>query len=220
MLHGSCLCGQVRYEYTGDLGPIAMCHCTQCRRAQGSAFGTNSPVQAAGFQYLSGRDSVKEFEGGTFEFRKQAINRSPAIRLSINNKSEQYVQPQQAGHANLIRVISSRDHSRVQGHVFLDQPAHAEVDHVIVEVSGNQDILEHWLEPAKSRLAEGVACGEAESETGVGVVTCITIDNRDLWRGGQQKALQVDGSGRTDPETGKVAVGSLTSKQQLGPNRF
>ncbi len=43
MLKGACLCGQIQYEYTGELGPIAMCHCSQCRRAQGSAYATNSP---------------------------------------------------------------------------------------------------------------------------------------------------------------------------------
>lgn len=62
MLQGSCLCGQVRYEYTGELGPIVMCHCSQCRRAQGSAYGTNSSIQTAQFRYLSGQELVKEFE--------------------------------------------------------------------------------------------------------------------------------------------------------------
>lgn len=62
MLKGTCLCGQVQYEYTGELGPIAMCHCSQCRRAQGSAYGTNSPIEASHFRVVSGRELVKEFE--------------------------------------------------------------------------------------------------------------------------------------------------------------
>ena len=62
MLQGRCLCGQIEYEYAGELGPIAMCHCSQCRRAQGTAFGTNSPIQAAAFRFVSGRDLVREFE--------------------------------------------------------------------------------------------------------------------------------------------------------------
>ena len=32
---GGCLCGGVRYEVTGALRPIVMCHCTQCRRTTG-----------------------------------------------------------------------------------------------------------------------------------------------------------------------------------------
>ena len=62
MLLGSCLCGGVQYEYDGDLGPIAMCHCSQCRRAQGSAYATNSPVQAAQFRFVTGQELIKEFE--------------------------------------------------------------------------------------------------------------------------------------------------------------
>lgn len=62
MFQGSCLCGQVQYEYSGELGPIAMCHCSQCRRAQGTAYGTNSPIQKAHFRFVSGGDLVKEFE--------------------------------------------------------------------------------------------------------------------------------------------------------------
>ncbi len=32
---GSCLCGNVKYEAKGELRPIALCHCTQCRKASG-----------------------------------------------------------------------------------------------------------------------------------------------------------------------------------------
>ncbi len=62
MFHGSCLCGEVQYEYSGELGPIAMCHCSQCRRAQGSAFATNSPVQVSQLRFVTGQELVKEFE--------------------------------------------------------------------------------------------------------------------------------------------------------------
>jgi hypothetical protein len=32
---GACLCGAVRYEVTGPLRPVVLCHCTQCRRSTG-----------------------------------------------------------------------------------------------------------------------------------------------------------------------------------------
>lgn len=62
MLQGSCLCGVVQYEYSGELGPIAMWHCSQCRRAQGSAYATNSPIRASQFRFVTGQELVKEFE--------------------------------------------------------------------------------------------------------------------------------------------------------------
>lgn len=35
---GGCLCGQVRYECTGDPAMVAVCHCKNCQRQAGSAF--------------------------------------------------------------------------------------------------------------------------------------------------------------------------------------
>ena len=38
MYTGQCLCGDITFEYEGPLGPLSLCHCSQCRRAHGSAF--------------------------------------------------------------------------------------------------------------------------------------------------------------------------------------
>jgi hypothetical protein len=62
MLTGSCLCGAVRYEIDGKIGPVAHCHCITCRKAQGGAFVTNAPVRKKYFRLTSGDDSVVEFE--------------------------------------------------------------------------------------------------------------------------------------------------------------
>lgn len=32
---GGCLCGNVRYEASGDMRPVIACHCTQCRKTSG-----------------------------------------------------------------------------------------------------------------------------------------------------------------------------------------
>jgi hypothetical protein len=37
-LKGSCLCGDVRYTVADDFQYALICHCSQCRRATGSAF--------------------------------------------------------------------------------------------------------------------------------------------------------------------------------------
>lgn len=59
---GSCLCRAVRFEVTGDLAPIQVCHCGDCRKAQGAAFGTNIPVASADFRLLSGEDHLQAYE--------------------------------------------------------------------------------------------------------------------------------------------------------------
>lgn len=61
MYTGSCLCGGVRFGIEGELGPIQICHCVQCRKAQGAPFATNSPVQSAAFTLLQGADLLKAY---------------------------------------------------------------------------------------------------------------------------------------------------------------
>jgi hypothetical protein len=62
MLSGSCLCGRVRYEIDGKIGPPGHCHCATCRKAQGGAFVTNAPVRTKYFRLASGDDAVTAFE--------------------------------------------------------------------------------------------------------------------------------------------------------------
>ena len=59
---GSCLCGTVRFEITGELAPIQICHCGVCRKAQGSAFATNIPVAAEHFRLITGEDRLRAYE--------------------------------------------------------------------------------------------------------------------------------------------------------------
>jgi hypothetical protein len=59
---GGCLCGGVRYEYAGEFSQVVYCHCAQCRKAQGSAFGTNAPIEADKFRLLAGAQLLKAYE--------------------------------------------------------------------------------------------------------------------------------------------------------------
>ena len=59
---GSCLCGTIRYEIRGELGPIVLCHCVQCRKAQGSAFASNAAVRATDFAIVAGQDALAAYE--------------------------------------------------------------------------------------------------------------------------------------------------------------
>ena len=58
---GGCLCGGVRYEVEGPLAAVQLCHCGQCRKAQGSAFGANLPVATAAFRLIQGEDLLREY---------------------------------------------------------------------------------------------------------------------------------------------------------------
>ena len=61
MLRGSCLCGSVRYEIRGAPGRITHCHCSQCRKAHGAAFGTYARVDWADFTLVSGQSDIGSY---------------------------------------------------------------------------------------------------------------------------------------------------------------
>ena len=58
MLAGSCLCGHVRYELDGELGPIGHCHCRTCRKAHAAAFNSTARVERERFRWVRGEERV------------------------------------------------------------------------------------------------------------------------------------------------------------------
>lgn len=62
MYKGGCLCGAVRFTITGPIRNPVYYHCSQCRKAQGSAFAANGIVAAAAFQLTRGSRELTAFE--------------------------------------------------------------------------------------------------------------------------------------------------------------
>jgi len=62
MTTGSCLCGAIRFAIDGELAPIQICHCTQCRKAQGTPFATNIAIAKAAFRILQGGSLIAGYE--------------------------------------------------------------------------------------------------------------------------------------------------------------
>lgn len=69
MLKGQCLCGGVQYHYDGELTEVAICHCGQCKRAQGTPFVTNAPIEFAKFRLLRGEDLLKSYFSSPYKRR-------------------------------------------------------------------------------------------------------------------------------------------------------
>lgn len=61
MIVGGCLCNGVRYEYHGEIEEISMCHCSMCRKAQGSAYVAISPIDSAKFKITKGQELLKVY---------------------------------------------------------------------------------------------------------------------------------------------------------------
>jgi hypothetical protein len=52
---GGCQCGRVRYRLEGSPIALAICHCSECQRQSGSAFGMSLIVPEASFQLVVGK---------------------------------------------------------------------------------------------------------------------------------------------------------------------
>ena len=61
MITGTCLCGGVQYTYAGEIRELVVCHCDMCKRAQGTPFATNAPIERAAFRLLCGEDLLKAY---------------------------------------------------------------------------------------------------------------------------------------------------------------
>jgi len=59
---GSCLCGKVEFEITGNFENFYLCHCERCRKDTGSAHGANLFSSTADLKWLKGEDEVKTFD--------------------------------------------------------------------------------------------------------------------------------------------------------------
>jgi len=58
---GSCQCGAVKYEVTGEFQRFFLCHCQRCRKDTGSAHGANIFLSPAEITWASGEDKVKTY---------------------------------------------------------------------------------------------------------------------------------------------------------------
>lgn len=62
MIHGKCLCGAVKYEISGEMGPITHCHCPSCQKAHATAFSSVSSVQPDDMKFTAGKALLKFYE--------------------------------------------------------------------------------------------------------------------------------------------------------------
>lgn len=57
-VHGSCHCGQIRYEASVDPERASICHCVDCQKLSGSAYRVTVMAREGSFRLLAGKPSV------------------------------------------------------------------------------------------------------------------------------------------------------------------
>nr|WP_275661306.1 GFA family protein [Vibrio mediterranei] len=70
---GSCLCGAVSFEISGDIEQVIHCHCDICKKAHGAAFASFGVVAQSDFQWF-GHEYIKAFKSSPEAERKFCKN--------------------------------------------------------------------------------------------------------------------------------------------------
>lgn len=66
---GSCLCGAFRFEVTGPLENVRLCHCDFCRKGNGTAFSANCTIPIERFTVLEDKGTLRRFEASPGAWR-------------------------------------------------------------------------------------------------------------------------------------------------------
>jgi hypothetical protein len=58
---GCCLCGEISYEISQDVGDIIHCHCIKCRKAHGAAFSSVAKIDDKNFS-ITGEEKLNRYQ--------------------------------------------------------------------------------------------------------------------------------------------------------------
>lgn len=83
---GGCQCGEIRYEIAGEPRRLLACHCKDCQRQSGSAFGMTLVVGESDFRILEGK--VKTFSAQSDAGREKIGAFCPSCGTRIYHKLE------------------------------------------------------------------------------------------------------------------------------------
>jgi hypothetical protein len=61
-LNGSCLCGAVKYQVSGDPQRFYHCHCSRCRKSSGTGHATNLFLINGNLTFTAGESLLKRYK--------------------------------------------------------------------------------------------------------------------------------------------------------------
>ena len=60
-IKGSCLCGGVKFEVSGEPGPIGQCHCSKCRKTSGTDGNAVFHAAPENFSWSAGEELIASY---------------------------------------------------------------------------------------------------------------------------------------------------------------
>ena len=61
-LHGSCLCGGVRFEVDGPFERVVQCHCASCKKLSGGGSTTNGRASRDSIRIVAGEELLRTYQ--------------------------------------------------------------------------------------------------------------------------------------------------------------
>jgi len=61
-LNGSCLCGAIQYEATGEPSRFYHCHCSRCRKATGVGHSSNLFLAEGSLEWSGDTEAIRSFK--------------------------------------------------------------------------------------------------------------------------------------------------------------
>jgi len=116
-MEGGCLCGGIRFAYTGRPTPIQLCFAKRCQRASGSAFQPELAVPAEGFRWIRGEEDVRIYEAPLLREpppRRRAFCATCGSPVPVVREGQPWV-------ALLAGSLDEDPGTRVAQHIFLSQ---------------------------------------------------------------------------------------------------
>ena len=59
---GSCLCGSVQYEISGEPQRFNHCHCSRCRKATGTGHASNLLIKPGSIKWIKGEELIRAYK--------------------------------------------------------------------------------------------------------------------------------------------------------------
>ena len=62
MINGSCVCGDIEYQVSGEFEDVSFCHCSTCRKVSGSAFASYGSIPMDSLKWTKGKAKLREYK--------------------------------------------------------------------------------------------------------------------------------------------------------------
>ena len=89
-LYGNCECNKVTFNITNEITYFSHCHCSQCRKCHGSAFGSYIEIDKLSFKYISGDNNLKTYSSSKLCRRVFCKNCGSNIMFVNKNIPDKY----------------------------------------------------------------------------------------------------------------------------------